>query len=127
MITLPCHTRHTFHTLYVYCFKPFKILFRKEIDVDMARSKFKILEKITFVRWVDKVFNQSLTKQNIKVWFRVIGIWPFSPKVMDENTKPTNVYTTMNSNHDEGDDHYTSKDQVSQSTRRGIIYSCKII
>ncbi len=67
MITLPCHTTHTFHTLYVYCFKPFKIAFKKEIDVDMARSKFKKLDKITFVRWVDKVLNQSLTKQNIKV------------------------------------------------------------
>jgi hypothetical protein len=109
MITLPCHTTHTFHTLYVYCFKPFKIAFRKEIDVDMARSKFKKLDKITFVRWVDKVLNQSLTK------------------VMDEKTQPTNIYTTMNSNHGEGDDHYTSKDQVSESTRRGIIDSCKTI
>ncbi len=46
---------------------------------------------------------------------------------MDEKTKPTNNYTTMNSNHAEGDDHYTSKDQASQSTTIGIIYSCKTI
>jgi len=46
---------------------------------------------------------------------------------MDEKTKPTNIYTTMNLNHGEGDDHYTSKDQISESTRRGIIYSCKTI
>jgi hypothetical protein len=99
----------------------------KEIDVDMARSKFKKLEKINFVRWVDKVLNQSLTKQNIKVRFRVIGIWPFNFKTMNEKTKPINIYTTMNSNHGEGDDHYTSKDQAGQSTRIGIIYSCKTI
>jgi hypothetical protein len=127
MITLPCHTTHTFHTLCVYYFKPFKIAFRKEINVDMARSKFKKLDKITFVRWVDKVLNQSLTKQNIEVQFRVIGIWSFKPKAMDEKTKSTNIYTTMNSNHGEGDHRYTSKDQASQSTRRGIIYSCKTI
>jgi len=76
----------------------------------MARSKLKKLNKITFVRWLHTILNQSLTKQNIKVRFRVIGIWPFNPKAMDEKTKPTNIYTTMNSNHDEGDDHYTSKD-----------------
>ncbi len=93
----------------------------------MARSKFKKLDKIAFVRWANKVLNQSLIKQNVKAQFRVIGIWPFNPKVMDEKTKPTNIYTTMNSNHGEGDDHYTSKHQTSQSTRRGIIYSCKII
>jgi hypothetical protein len=29
---------------------------------------------------------------------------------MDEKIKSTNIYTTMNSNHGEGDDHYTSKD-----------------
>jgi len=110
MITLPCHTTHTFHTLYVYCFKPFNIAFRKEIDVDMARSKFKKLDKITFARWVHTILNQSLTKQNIKVGFRVIRIWPFNLKAMDEKIKPTNIYTTMNSNHGECDDHCTSKD-----------------
>jgi hypothetical protein len=126
MITLPFHTTYTLHTLYVYCFKPFKIAFRKEIDVDMARSKLKKVDKINFVRWVHTFLIQSLTKQNIKVRFRVKGIWPFNLKAMDEKTKPTNNYTTI-SNHVEGDDHYTSKEQASQSTRRGIIYSCKTI
>jgi hypothetical protein len=71
MITLPFHTTYTFHTLYIYCFKPFKIAFRKEINVDMARSKLKKPDKITFVRWVHTILNQSVIKQNIKVGFRV--------------------------------------------------------
>jgi len=32
------------------------------------------------------------------VEFRVTKIWPFNLKVMDEKKKPTNIYTTMNSN-----------------------------
>jgi hypothetical protein len=44
----------------------------------MVRSRFSELDKITLVRWVDKTLDQSLTKQNIKVGFRRIGIWPFN-------------------------------------------------
>ncbi len=48
----------------------------------MVRSKFNEHDKITLTGWVDKALNQSLTKQNIKVRFKGIGIWPFNPKVM---------------------------------------------
>jgi hypothetical protein len=41
----------------------------------MARSKFNELDKITLVGWVNKTLDQSLTKQNIKVGFKRIGIW----------------------------------------------------
>jgi hypothetical protein len=34
---------------------------------------------------------------------------------MDEKPKPTSIYTTMNSNHEEGDHHYTSKDQANHN------------
>jgi hypothetical protein len=37
----------------------------------MARNKLNKLDKITFVIWVDKALDQSLTKQNIKVGFNV--------------------------------------------------------
>ncbi len=37
----------------------------------MAISKFNKLDKITLARWVDKALHQSLTKQNIKVGFRL--------------------------------------------------------
>jgi len=37
----------------------------------MAISKFNKLDKITLARWVDKALHQSLTKQNIKVGFKL--------------------------------------------------------
>lgn len=56
----------------------------------MAKSKFNELDKIIFVRWVDRSLNQSLIKQTIKVGFKVIIIWPFNPKITDEKIKLAN-------------------------------------
>lgn len=56
----------------------------------MAQSKFNELDKIIFVRWVDRSLDQSLIKQTIKVGFRVIIIWPFNPKITDEKIKLAN-------------------------------------
>lgn len=38
----------------------------------MTKSRFNEVDKITFVGWVDKALDQSLTKQNIKVGFKGI-------------------------------------------------------
>jgi hypothetical protein len=70
--------------LNAFCFKPFKISFKKRKNAIMVKSKFNELDKIIFVRWVGRSLNQSLIKQTIKVGFRVIRIWPFNPKIMDE-------------------------------------------
>lgn len=78
----------------------------------MARSKFNELNKITLAIWVDKALDQSPTKQNIEVGFNVIRIWPFNLRAMDENIELTNIYTSMNSNHEEGEDHYTTEEYV---------------
>jgi hypothetical protein len=82
----------------------------------MARNKFSELDKIILVGWVDKASNQSMTKKNIMSRFEVTRIWPFKPKVMDANTRPTNIYTVMNSNHEvEGEGHYTLDVEVGPS------------
>jgi hypothetical protein len=39
MITLPSHTSHAFQPLDVSCFQPFKIAFKKERDVVMAKNR----------------------------------------------------------------------------------------
>ncbi len=45
--------------------------------------------------------------------FKIIGIWPFNPKVMNAKTRSVNIYITMNSNHEaEGEGHYTLDDKV---------------
>jgi hypothetical protein len=38
MITLPFHTSHALQPLYVFCFKPFKITFKKVKDVTMFKN-----------------------------------------------------------------------------------------
>jgi hypothetical protein len=37
----------------------------------MARNNHKELEKFILARWVDKVLDKSLNKQNIRLWFMV--------------------------------------------------------
>jgi hypothetical protein len=51
----------------------------------MAKSKFNELDKFNFIRWVDRSLDQSSIKQTINVGFKVIRIWLFNPKIMDEN------------------------------------------
>jgi len=48
---------------------------------------------ITLINWVDKALDQSLSKKNIKLGFKVIGIYFPNPKTMDERTKPSDLYT----------------------------------
>ncbi len=65
---------------------------------------------------MDKALNQSLTKQNIKVGFKGIGIWPFNPKAMENKTQPLSIYIVRNSNGDKGsEDHYSLDEQASHS------------
>jgi len=41
---------------------------------------------------MDRAFNQSLSKQNIKARFKTIGIWPLNPRVMDHQNRPNKPY-----------------------------------
>jgi hypothetical protein len=47
---------------------------------------------------MDMALDQSLTKQNIKSCSRVIKIWSFNLKAMDDKTWPSNVYVGKNYN-----------------------------
>ncbi len=48
--------------------------------------------------------------------FKVLRIWQFNPKVMNAKTRSTNIYITMNSNHEaKGEGHYTLDDKVGPS------------
>jgi hypothetical protein len=42
---------------------------------------------------VDRTFNQSLPKQNIKAGFKTTWIWPLNLKVMDNRSEPSKLYT----------------------------------
>jgi hypothetical protein len=53
MVTFPTHTSHILQPIGVFCFKLFKITFRKEKDVTMSKNNYMELDKITLARWVD--------------------------------------------------------------------------
>ncbi len=43
---------------------------------------------------MDRTLDQSLTPQNIKYGFNVIGIWPFNLRTMDKQITFSTIYTT---------------------------------
>jgi hypothetical protein len=94
MITFPSHTSHALQPLGVNYFRPFKSAFKKEKDESMFRNNHRELNKVTLASWVDRALNQSLSKQNIKVGFKTIGIWPLNPREMDNRSRLNELYTT---------------------------------
>jgi hypothetical protein len=94
MITFPSHTSHALQSLDVSYFRPFKFTFRKERDENMFRNNHRELNKVTLTCWVDRAFNQSLSKQNIKVGFKTIRIWPLNPRAMNDQSRPSELYIT---------------------------------
>jgi hypothetical protein len=98
MITLPFRTSHTV-IIKLSCCKLLKTTFKRERDGAMVKINYMELNKITLVIWVNKAFNQSLTKHSIKFGFKVCKIWPLNPKAMEVKTNPSNIYTTPTKNH----------------------------
>jgi hypothetical protein len=54
MVTLLTHTSHVLQRLDVSCFKPFKIIFRKEGDNVIVNNNHCELDKCTLASWVEK-------------------------------------------------------------------------
>jgi hypothetical protein len=92
MITLPSHTSHALQPLDVGCFKPFKTTFRKERDITMVKRNYTELDKITLTRWVEKALDLTLTRKNMMLGFKGIGIWPLNLRAMDSKIGPS-LYT----------------------------------
>jgi hypothetical protein len=65
MVTLPSHTSRALQALDVSCFNPFKTSFKKERDGAMVKSYYCELHKVALARWIDKVLNQTLSKNQI--------------------------------------------------------------
>lgn len=89
MITLPSHISHAFHPLDMVCFKLFKTTFRKEKDVIMVNNNYIEPYKITLASQVEKVLDQSLTKKNILLGFKVQRIQPLNPITIHEKKSLT--------------------------------------
>jgi len=74
MVILPSHTSHALQPLYLACFKPFKTAFRKERDTTIINRNYIELDKIVLVGWMDKTLDQTLSRKNIILKFKNIGI-----------------------------------------------------
>jgi hypothetical protein len=93
MITLPSQKSHALQPLDVACFKPFKIVFRKEKNTTMVRRNYTKLDKIALMGWVDKALDQTFTKKKIMSRFKGTWIWPLNLKAINLKTSLSNIYT----------------------------------
>jgi hypothetical protein len=64
---------------------------KEEYSYDCKR--YQELDKITLIRWVDKIIDQSLTKDNIRLGFKVTNILRLNPKATEEKTQMSMIYT----------------------------------
>jgi hypothetical protein len=74
----------------------------------MVVSRYQELDKITLIKWVDKVIDQLLTKDNIRLGFRVTDIWSLNSRAMSEKTQLSTIYieTTIMDGKHLGEDGY---------------------
>jgi hypothetical protein len=80
--------------------QPFKIVFKKLKDGAMERNNYIELNKVTLVRWVHKVLEQTLLKY-IRFGFRATWTLPLNPKVMDKKFNFVEIYITQPTNREE--------------------------
>jgi hypothetical protein len=55
--SFPSHTSHGLQPLDVNYFRPFKFVFRKEINESMFRNNHKEPNKVTTASWANRAFN----------------------------------------------------------------------
>jgi hypothetical protein len=64
MIVLPLHTSRALHPLDIMaCFKPFKIVFKRERNTTRFSRNYIELNKIALVGWVNKILDQTFTRK----------------------------------------------------------------
>jgi hypothetical protein len=71
-----------------------KLHSKKERDGIMVRNNYRVPNKVTLARWVDRALDQALSKNNIRSRFKVTWIWQLNPMAMDENQPCRNIHNT---------------------------------
>ncbi|KAG9101529.1 hypothetical protein FS749_006099 [Ceratobasidium sp. UAMH 11750] len=85
-IVMPCYPSHATHVLQgldKVCFGPFKEHWSKERDKH-ERETGRPVEKSTFLGVMSKAYTRAFTKQNIQAAFRVTGVVPLNPSVIQK-------------------------------------------
>ncbi len=77
----------------------------------MVNNNYIALDKTTLIGWVDKTLNQSFTKKNIMLRFKVTGISRLNLSAMDEKKNHNNLYITMNTNKKENANSISNEDE----------------
>ncbi len=105
------------------CFKPFKITFRKGINNSIVKNNHCELNNNTHASWVVKALDTHLCPKTIKSGLRVIGILLVNHKVMDEKTRPNEVYITtiIHILDEDNDNFYALTNDIDQSGEDGVV------
>ena len=88
LLTLPSHTSHRLQSLDVGVFAPFKRYFKRYRDAWSVNNKGKEASKQTLAMWVSKGLERALTRRNIAIGFRSIGIFPLNPEAVNAHMDP---------------------------------------
>jgi hypothetical protein len=94
LFVLPPHTSHILQPMDVGCFGPFETLYQQEVHKFMRQSVGRSVTRYDICSLVCKVYEKSLSPDNLRSSFKKTGIRPLNPLVIDtSNTIPSLVYT----------------------------------
>jgi len=81
----------------------------------MVKNNYLEPNKVTLEAWVDKALQQSLKKENVKLRFKVFGIWPLNPATMVEKFSPGDVFIVIKEGKHEVSYHSNAIDEYSNN------------
>jgi hypothetical protein len=94
LFVLPPHTSHILQPMDVGCFGPFETLYQQEVHKFMRQSVGRSVTRYDICSLVCKVYEKSLSSDNLRSSFKRTGIHPLNPLVIDTSrTIPSLVYT----------------------------------
>jgi hypothetical protein len=76
----------------------------------MINTNYIELDKITLTNWVEKSIDQSLTKKDIILGFKVGGIWQLNLGTMHEKTILSSLHLVNNTHKEEVVDSISNKE-----------------
>lgn len=78
---MPPHSSHKLQPLDVGCFGPLKEAYGRQIET-LMQAHITHVAKPDFFSAFSAAFNLAMTEENIRGWFRGVGIVPLSPETV---------------------------------------------
>ena len=93
-LEVPPHTSLILQPMDVGCFGPFETLYQQEVHKFMCQSVGRSVTRYDICSLVCKVYEKSLSPDNLRSSLKKTGMYPLNPLVIDtSNTIPSLVYT----------------------------------